>query len=653
MRKFWLKNRKVMAVVLSFAMILSMSGCGKAEVSYEIGLDDFVSADNTQGSGQDNGDNNGHDADDTDNNDDDQVEDDSSYDENIQYADKENEEFEDFLFQYFTDIVTADSMNYNSYVMYEDSFDFGDVEIVATLGDATTNDETIAEDKQEDQDFYDELLTFEDAELTEDERFTYECLKYDTEISMHYYDNPYFNEVFSPMSGLQSNIVSAFLEYRFDDKGDVEDYLEMLGQTRDYFDKLIEYEYLRSEKGYFMNDRNVDDVITQCDDMLEFKEDNVMILDFNELIDELDFLTDEEKTTYKEENKSIVLDNFLPAYEDLKAALQDLKGSCKNENGLCGYDGGKEYYENYIFPVYSGSSKTVEEEIEFLDTQLDNLLMEMTTLYYSYPEVYDEYVDGYGTFFNVYDEMGTEEILNHLQDNYMDDYPLDTDIPFEVDYMSQTMSKLHKSTLAYYNTNPVDNPDYNIIKVNALHSEGVFDTLAHEGFPGHAFQFWYFKNTNPNPGRVLERNLGYVEGWAVYTAYQTTLNCDLMGKENADILMKFNNIDTEMGYLLAERVDLGVNYEGWTFEDTKEYAETWSYTEEGAQYWFDAATGDPGIYLSYTVGYYEMMELREKAEEELGSKFVLKDFHKAVLDAGPCQFEMLEKKIDKYIAENK
>ena len=53
------------------------------------------------------------------------------------------------------------------------------------------------------------------------------------------------------------------------------------------------------------------------------------------------------------------------------------------------------------------------------------------------------------------------------------------------------------------------------------------------------------------------------------------------------------------------------------------------------------------------IGYYEMEELREKAEEELGSKFEAKEFHKAILDAGPCQFEMLEKKVDKYIEENK
>ena len=63
--------------------------------------------------------------------------------------------------------------------------------------------------------------------------------------------------------------------------------------------------------------------------------------------------------------------------------------------------------------------------------------------------------------------------------------------------------------------------------------------------------------------------------------------------------------------------------------------------------------GDPGIMLSYSVGYLEMHELREKAEDELGDKFNVKDFNKAVLDVGPCQYKFLAEKIDEYIEKNK
>ena len=63
--------------------------------------------------------------------------------------------------------------------------------------------------------------------------------------------------------------------------------------------------------------------------------------------------------------------------------------------------------------------------------------------------------------------------------------------------------------------------------------------------------------------------------------------------------------------------------------------------------------GDPGVYLSYTTGYYEMEELRNYAEEELGSKFDPKEYHKAILTCGPCQFENLKTIVDRYIEENR
>ncbi len=638
------KIKKNIALMLVLMLIFSVSGCGSQETFYETGLGGLGSANGTGLASGDEGDDEDSGEDSGDSDTVDYVE--------QEYAETENADFQEFIWNYFKDTVTDSAMSYNQYIMYDDSYDLDKDSIVATLGDATISDATIAEDKKEDEDFYNELLEFEDAELTEDERFTYECMKCDTEIAMHYYDNPYLDDPFSPMRGLQSNIVSAFLEYRFDDKGDIDDYLEMLSQVRDYFGGMIEYEKARSEKGLFMNDKNADDVIQQCDDMLEKTEDNIMITEFGEMLGKLDFITAEEKAAYEETNKEIVLSTVLPAFEDLKAAFQELKGTCKNENGLYYFDGGKDFYQNYIFPVYSGSAKTVDEEIAFLDSRANTLITNMMTLSYSYPDAYQDYSDNYGEFFKIYDDLGPKGIIDMLQEDYMEDFPFEEKVPFEVDYMSDTLSKLHKSTLAYYNTNPADNPDYNIIKVNSLSTEGVFDTLAHESFPGHAFQFWYFRSTKPNPGRILESNLGYVEGWAVYSAYQTCLKCDLDGRENADIIMQLNNIDQEFGYLMAERVDLGVNYEGWTYDDALDYLSEWGMGEDALEYWFDAATGDPGIFLSYSVGYYEMNELREKAEDALGDKFVAKDFHKVILDAGPCQYAMLEKKVDKYIHDN-
>ena len=51
---------------------------------------------------------------------------------------------------------------------------------------------------------------------------------------------------------------------------------------------------------------------------------------------------------------------------------------------------------------------------------------------------------------------------------------------------------------------------------------------------------------------------------------------------------------------------------------------------------------EPAVYLPYAVGYLEIMDLKEKAENTLGDAFCVKDFHRFLLDIGPAQFDIIE-----------
>ena len=61
----------------------------------------------------------------------------------------------------------------------------------------------------------------------------------------------------------------------------------------------------------------------------------------------------------------------------------------------------------------------------------------------------------------------------------------------------------------------------------------------------------------------------------------------------------------------------------------------------------------PGQALSYKVGMIKILELREKAKNELGEKFNIKDFHSAVLDHGNPPLFIVERMVDKMIADAK
>ena len=176
-------------------------------------------------------------------------------------------------------------------------------------------------------------------------------------------------------------------------------------------------------------------------------------------------------------------------------------------------------------------------------------------------------------------------------------------------------------------------------------------TLAHEGCPGHMYQNAYFMSTNPHPIRSIGNELGYMEGWAVYSSYEAMYLYDFGGSEYKKELAKLSVLNESLGYLLYGRIDLGVNYEGWTKEDVENYMISSGFGSDGADEIFKIVKGDPAVYLSYSMGYYEMLEQREKAEEYLGDKFDPIAFHKVVLDAGPVKYDILSKVVDKYIIE--
>ena len=98
-------------------------------------------------------------------------------------------------------------------------------------------------------------------------------------------------------------------------------------------------------------------------------------------------------------------------------------------------------------------------------------------------------------------------------------------------------------------------------------------------------------------------------------------------------------------YCLA---DIGINYEGWTLEDTQDFL---GIDEDTSREIYEILVEEPALYLAYYGGYLEFMELREKAEETLGEKFNLKDFHTFLLDVGPAQFEIIEEQMEAWMEE--
>ncbi len=556
--------------------------------------------------------------------------------------------FEEYLDAYYKDCVTDDTLSYNYSI--KDGASMGVEEPEVSLGDFDMSDEGIAEDKAEFDKFFNDLKAFDKKKLTENQQLTYDVLYEYFETEELSYQNIYLYEPFSPMRGVQANLSTNFTDYRFDDKGDVERYIQLINMTRDYFGKCIEFEKTKSEKGYFMSDAVCDKVIEQCNDFIKDKENHFMISVFDANIDKLEFLTEDEKETFKKQNKEAVLNNLIPAYEDTKKCMESLKGTGKNAEGVCKYEGGKDYY-SYLLKHYAGTSKTPEEVIKMLETEYQSLMTEMYMALMEDMDAYEYFSSNYDSLFAAADSMSATEVIDKLMEVATEHYPAFEKIQYKADYLDKSLETIMDNTLAYYMSPAYDDQNNNLIRVNGLHPDGMWTTLAHEGYPGHMLQNAYFMSTNPEPVRTLHNFLGYMEGWAMYACYDAVdyYEFDEDAKPYAKTLSTVYRINDEISYLVMGRIDLGINYEGWSLQDTSDYMNENGFNGEAAEELYYTMVGDPAVYQSYSTGYYELKELHDYAEKKLGANFDVKEFNTVILKTGPCQYDILKEQIDKYI----
>jgi uncharacterized protein (DUF885 family) len=176
------------------------------------------------------------------------------------------------------------------------------------------------------------------------------------------------------------------------------------------------------------------------------------------------------------------------------------------------------------------------------------------------------------------------------------------------------------------------------------------DTAYHEGVPGHHMQISIAQEqTDLPPFRQQAFYTAYVEGWALYT--------EGLGKEMGFYQNPYSNygrLDDEMWRAARLVVDTGIHYKKWNRDQVVQYLRDHSSQNEA---YFQAETDRyiawPGQALAYKIGQLTILRLREKARAELGAKFDIRGFHDEVLSGGALPLDVLEQRIDRWVARVK
>jgi uncharacterized protein (DUF885 family) len=204
---------------------------------------------------------------------------------------------------------------------------------------------------------------------------------------------------------------------------------------------------------------------------------------------------------------------------------------------------------------------------------------------------------------------------------------------------------------ASYETGSPDGSRPGRIYVNTYEPESrktlSFESTAyHEGVPGHHMQLAIQQElAELPPFRQQGGYTAFIEGWALYS--------ERLGKEVGfyqDPYSDYGRLNDEMLRAIRLVVDTGLHHKRWTREQVVQFFRDHSAIDEvEIQSETDRYIVWPGQALAYKTGQLKILELRERAQKELGAKFDIRGFHDEVLGAGALPLQELEERIDAWV----
>ena len=557
--------------------------------------------------------------------------------------------YADKLFQYE---VTQDSITTAYHLRHPEHYGIPD--LPATLSSFSAADYEQQADKKGSHQITDlltHLTALSNRGTTTSEQINYTLMNQYLSLSHSLSKYPYYDYLLGASTGVQTNLPVTLCEYPLSDRSSVETYLQLLDQIPEYFEEVISYDQQRNSHNIptpaFLTASSTEQLATFLTSLQE--NDNCFTETFAERLAPIDCLSADDRSQYEDRNRTILKHSVLPAYQALYDYLMQCHSSditsTKTDHlldpatayGLSTLPSGREYY-SLLVQHATGSNRPVTELISITDTALQNALGTVLNIAMNDQESYLYYCDHpLETYYE-----SPEAILEALSLMIRNDYPI---LPSTPHYTVKQVPDSLAASLspAFYMIPALDDYDNNTIYVNPLYTNeengNLFTTLAHEGFPGHLYQTVYFSASKPSPIRQILDYPGYVEGWATYVEMNIFpyLEYPLEG----DSLCQLYQCDTIINLALCSRIDLGVNYEGWTLQDTQHFFEEHGFRDYYAENVYSYVVEAPSNYLSYFIGYLEIEDLKSAYRNLKMAQYSDLDFHRHFLDMGPSDFDTI------------
>jgi len=497
------------------------------------------------------------------------------------------------------------------------------------------------------------LNSIDYEKLNPDNKLNYNLKKFDIESDLNLSQFPIYYLRLNQRGGIQS-FYETGNRLVYQSKEDYYDWLNRLNQFSENILNFLEINKQGLQNGYTQPKLVTQGVISQIDAIINSDINSnpylKVFIDADETL-----LSQNEKLELINDAKELIINKINPAYIKLNNFLKnDYLVNSRDTIGIKDIPDGKKYYEQ-LAKHYTTTDLTPDEIHDIGLREIQRIRAEMEEIIDSvnWDGDFDSFLDYLRTsprfyydnpddLFNAYLIMS--KTIDPLLPKLFNVFPR---APYGVIPIPAESAPF--TTTAYYNSPSPGRPGYfyaNLYKPDSRPKYEIPVLTVHEAVPGHHFQISLAQELENVPTfRKYQGITAFVEGWGLYSE-------ELGEYINLydDPYDKFGQLTYDMWRAIRLVVDTGMHYKDWTRDDAINlFIENSAKSILDIENEVDRYIAWPGQALAYKIGQLKILELRNKAEKELGQKYDIKDFHDEVLKRGSLPLDLLEYYIDEWI----
>ena len=509
------------------------------------------------------------------------------------------------------------------------------------------------------------LLSYKDNKLSEQQKITKRIAVFDlTNFIKETEVFPFHNYPLNQIGGIHLNSVEFMTDiHPIRNLKEAKAYIDRLNLFDDSFKASLEVLNEQKKAGIFPPKFVFDHVIRLLQEFLNYKEDENPLKEV--FLKKIEALNLDPKTS---EDLILKLEDSIensvnPGFKLLYDFMSETKTKANEYHGVWSLPNGDEFYALRL-KVYTTTNYSATEIYEIGLSEVKRITERMQEIAFEL---------GYGKQVNVGQLMNDlNEDSNFLysdtpdrKDRVVEDYNsivVETWKKSEAYFHKMPRSKVEVRAVpeyseqnqagGYYMSPALDGSRPGVFYANLYDIKQTptysMRTLAfHEAIPGHHLQVAL---NLENENLSLYRRFGYgtsafSEGWALY-AERLALESGLAD----DPYDELGVLQSELFRAVRLVVDTGIHFKRWTREEAMAYMKRitgMSDTEVSTE--IERYIVWPGQACSYKVGMLKILELRERAKQEMGENFDIKDFHSVVLDQGQPPLFIVEDLVDRML----